>query len=59
MALFKKDNSKNNYFSAATIITEGTNCVGGFIGDDSIHIDGHIEGDVKVNNVVIIGKLVA
>ena len=56
MALFKKDKNQNGYFSAATIITEGTNCMGGFIGNDSIHIDGHIEGDVKVNNVVIIGK---
>ncbi len=56
MALFKKSNAKKDYFSAATIITKGTNCLGGFIGDDSIHIDGHIEGDVKVNNVVIIGK---
>ncbi len=56
MGLFKKNNTKDNYFSAATIVTQGTNCIGGFIGDDSIHIDGHIEGDVKVNNVVIIGK---
>jgi len=30
--------------------------MGGFIGDDSIHIDGTIHGDVKVNNVVIIGQ---
>ncbi len=49
-------NKKNNYFTAATIITKGTTLVGDLIGDDSVHIDGHVQGDIKVNNVVIIGK---
>lgn len=56
MALFDKKNVKKNYFSAATIVTEGTTSIGNFIGNDSIHIDGHVVGDIKVNNVVIIGK---
>ncbi len=53
MSFFKK---KNNYFTAATIITKGTTLVGDLIGDDSVHIDGHVQGDIKVNNVIIIGK---
>ena len=55
MGLFSKNGSKQ-YFSSATIITRGTYSRGGFIGDDSIHIDGTVYGDVKVNNVVIIGE---
>ena len=57
MALFgSRKGEKKNYFNVATIITEGTTTVGNLIGNDSIHIDGHIKGDVKVNNVVIVGK---
>ncbi len=57
MALFSNTKSeKKNYFNVATIITKGTTTIGNLIGDDSIHIDGHVKGDVKVNNVVIIGK---
>ncbi len=56
MAFFTKKKSKQQYFSTATIITRGTYSKGDFIGDDSIHIDGTIYGDVKVNNVVIIGE---
>ncbi len=56
MALFKKSSEKKSYFSAATIVTQGTTNIGNFIGDDSIHIDGNINGDIKVNNVVIIGR---
>ncbi len=57
MAFFSSSKSeKKNYFNVATIITEGTTNIGNLIGNDSIHIDGHIKGDVKVNNVVIIGK---
>ncbi len=55
--LFKKNSQpKENYFKAATIITKGTHCIGSVIGDDSIHIEGEVCGDVKVNNVVIIAK---
>ncbi len=56
MSFFKSTKEKNDYFAAATIITKGTTLVGDLIGDDSIHIDGHVQGDIKVNNVVIIGK---
>jgi cytoskeletal protein CcmA (bactofilin family) len=59
MALFNKANKSGEaeaYFSTATIVTQGTINVGNFIGDDSIHIDGKVEGDIKVNNVVIIGR---
>jgi len=56
MALFSKRKRKQEYFSTATIITRGTYSRGGFVGNDSIHIDGTIYGDVKVNNVVIIGE---
>lgn len=56
MALFTNKKEKNKYFSAATIVTKGTTSIGNYIGNDSIHIDGQIKGDIKVNNVVIIGK---
>ncbi len=56
MALFEKKQGKKRYFSAASIVTEGTTNIGKIIGNDSIHIDGHVIGDVKVNNVVIIGR---
>ena len=56
MAFFEKNKSeKKKYFSSATIITQGTTSIGNFIGNDSIHIDGHVQGNVKVNNVVIVG----
>ncbi len=55
MALFRKKRTKEeNYFSTATIITQGTYSVGDIIGNDSIHIEGEVRGDVKVNNVVIV-----
>ncbi len=58
MAFFKKDSAKRreNYFNCATIVTQGTHCVGSIIGDDSIQIEGEVRGDVQVNSVVIIGK---
>ncbi len=56
MAFFSKKREKQKFFSAATIITKGTISLGDFIGDDSIHVDGKVEGDIKVNNVVIIGR---
>ena len=55
--LFRKNSQpKEGYFKAATIITRGTHCVGSIIGEDSIHIEGEVCGDVKVNNVVIIAQ---
>ncbi len=56
MAFFSKKNDKKNYFNMATIVTEGTTTIGNFIGNDSIHIDGNVVGDIKVNSVVIVGK---
>lgn len=38
------------------IIPRGTNVNGRIIGNDSVHVDGYLSGDVKVNNIVIIGK---
>ncbi len=55
MAFFTKKSEKQKYFKAATIITKGTVSLGDFIGDDSIHVDGKVEGDIKVNSVVVIG----
>ncbi|NPA04182.1 MAG: hypothetical protein GXO61_04895 [Epsilonproteobacteria bacterium] len=40
----------------ATIVTEGSTITGEIVGNDSIHIDGSIRGDIKVNNIVIIGR---
>ena len=56
MAFFGTKKEQKNYYAAATIITKGTTSIGNYIGDDSIHIDGRVEGDIKVNNVVVIGK---
>lgn len=42
--------------SAVTIITEGSHFVGNIDGIDSLHIDGHVEGDITVENGIIIGK---
>ena len=57
MALFRKKRvNSESYFSTATIITQGTYSVGNIIGNDSIHIEGEVRGDVKVNNVVIVTK---
>jgi len=56
MALFNKNSGKEKAFSSATIVTGGTTNIGKFVGNDSIHIDGYVEGDVKVNNIVVIGK---
>ena len=65
MALFEgnkrntaNSNSKDERrkIGAATIITEGSIFEGNIHGNDSVHIDGHIIGDVVVHNGVIIGK---
>jgi len=42
--------------SAVTIITEGSSFVGTINGIDSLHIDGRVEGDIVVDNGIIIGK---
>ena len=42
--------------NSATIITTGTEVMGTIKGNDSVHIDGVVKGDVIVNNMVVIGK---
>jgi cytoskeletal protein CcmA (bactofilin family) len=56
MAFFNNKRPKKQYFSVATIVTQGTVSIGDFIGNDSIHIDGEVRGNIKVNSVVVIGK---
>lgn len=62
MALFKSGKEKTETpsvketINTATIITKGTTIVGNIVGHDSVHIDGDIEGGIKVNNIVVIGK---
>ncbi|MRI82998.1 MAG: hypothetical protein C6I00_01130 [Nitratiruptor sp.] len=41
---------------SASIVTEGTTVIGKIVGNDSVHVDGVVRGDIKVNNIVIIGK---
>ncbi len=55
MALFKKSDNQNS-IGSSSIITHGSTIIGNIIGNDSIHIEGEIHGDVKVNNIVFIGK---
>jgi len=49
-------NAKSNSISSATIVTAGTELVGTMKGNDSVHIDGTVKGDIVVNNMVVIGK---
>ncbi len=62
MALFKSNRDKDESASiketinTATIITKGTTIVGNIVGNDTIHIDGDVEGSIKVDNIVVIGK---
>jgi len=41
---------------ATTIITAGSLFEGNIKGDDGVHIDGHIKGNIIVDNVVIVGR---
>jgi cytoskeletal protein CcmA (bactofilin family) len=41
---------------ATTIITAGSLFEGNIKGDDGVHIDGHIKGDIIVDNIIIVGK---
>jgi len=42
--------------SSATIITKGSRFEGNLLGNDTVHVDGEIIGNVAVNNIVIVGK---
>lgn len=63
MALFgeKKEKKaptiiKSDKISSATIITSCMQVTGNLDGSDTIHIDGHVKGDITVSNTVVIGK---
>jgi cytoskeletal protein CcmA (bactofilin family) len=64
MAIFKSAKHKTHETSAtiketsqtATIITKGTTISGNIIGNDTVHVDGDVEGTIKVDNIVVIGK---
>ncbi len=60
MALFKdkktkKKTAKSDKISSATIITSCMKVTGDLDGTDTIHIDGHVIGNITVNNTVVIG----
>jgi cytoskeletal protein CcmA (bactofilin family) len=61
MALFgdkKKENQpiKNDKISSATIITSCMRVTGDLDGSDTIHIDGHVFGNITVTNTLVIGQ---
>jgi len=47
---------KSDKISSATIITSCMQVTGNLDGTDTIHIDGHVKGDITVSNTVVIGK---
>ncbi len=60
MALLRKKTGKKttkmDKLSSASIITSCTTVHGDFKGCDTIHIDGHVIGNIIVTNTIIIGK---
>jgi cytoskeletal protein CcmA (bactofilin family) len=63
MALFKTGKEKTETttsvkktINTATIITNGTKIIGNITGQDTIHIDGEVDGSILVDNIVVIGK---
>jgi cytoskeletal protein CcmA (bactofilin family) len=64
MALFKSSKSNTtasqksvkDSISTATIITKGTAIKGDIVSNDTIHVDGDVEGSIKVDNIVVIGR---
>jgi len=40
----------------ATIITQGSKITGNFSSNDTLHVDGEIDGDITVDNMVVVGK---
>ena len=64
MAIFGKSNTSkatknvgsSSKISSATIITSCMTVNGDFQGTDTIHVDGTIQGNIKVNNTLVIGK---
>lgn len=63
MGLFGKKKSKkvegklpSTNVGSATIVAKGSKFSGSLAGNDTVHVDGEIEGDVVVNNTVVVGK---
>ena len=52
----KKKKPKPNKISSATIITACMEGTGNLKGTDTIHIDGKVIGDIRVENTLVIGK---
>ena len=48
--------TKTDKISSATIITSCMKVTGNLDGTDTIHIDGHVIGNINVNNTLVIGK---
>ncbi len=47
---------KNSSIGSATIITNGSKITGNLVGNDTVHVDGELDGDIVVNNIVVVGK---
>ena len=48
--------NKTDKISSATIITSCMKVTGNLDGSDTIHIDGHVVGNITVSNTLVIGK---
>jgi len=48
--------TKTDKISSATIITSCMKVTGNLDGTDTIHIDGHVTGNITVSNTLVIGK---
>ena len=51
-----KTATKSDKISSATIITSCMQITGNLDGSDTIHIDGHVIGNITVSNTLVIGK---
>jgi len=51
-----KKTNKTDKISSATIITSCMKVTGNLEGSDTIHIDGHVVGNITVSNTLVIGK---
>lgn len=61
MALFsgkkeKRSNKKEGNINTATIVTACTEITGDLKGSDTVHVDGTLNGNISVDNMVVIGK---
>jgi len=50
------ENVNSHNENGKCVISEDTTFVGKIVGNDSVHVNGVVRGDIKVNNVVVIGK---